>query len=73
MIFYLEGSNVGFTFYFLRDGARDWWEEVGHSLGAMVMASMTWDDFMIMFGVDFALAIEVMHLARDFQDLRQTT
>ena len=31
--FFPEGSNVGFASCLLRDGSRDWWEEVGHFVG----------------------------------------
>lgn len=72
MSFFLKGLKVGFSFYLLRDGAHDQWEEVGHYLVMAGMVVMTWDDFVVRFRVKFSLDIKVQQLAREFQDLRRT-
>lgn len=62
---------MGFVFCILRDRARDLWEEVGRALGDKVVMTMTWTDFLMRLGVDFAPAIEVQLLAREFQNMCQ--
>ena len=64
---------MGFASCLLRDQTRDWWEEVGRALGSVVMVAMTWEEFVTRFQEEFAPAIEVQQLAKEFQDLRQTT
>lgn len=73
MSFYPEGSKVRFAAGCLRDRARDWWESVGDSLGAPTIEAMTWSDFVTRFKAEFALAVELQQLAREFLDMRQTT
>lgn len=57
--FFSEGLNMGFTSCLLRDGAHEWWEEVGHSLGYESVAAMSWIKFLSRFKVDFAPTIKV--------------
>nr|KAJ0216168.1 hypothetical protein LSAT_V11C300131450 [Lactuca sativa] len=71
--FCMNGSKVRFAAACLRDRARDWWESVGDSLGASVVEAMTWSDFVTRFREDFAPAVELQQLAREFLDMRQTT
>ena len=69
-----EGDKVRLVSCLLKDRARDWWEEVGHAIGDDVdLDAMTWTDFSTRFRAEFALGIEVQQLAREFQDLTQTT
>ncbi|XP_052621903.1 uncharacterized protein LOC111883756 [Lactuca sativa] len=68
-----DGSKVRFAAACLRDRARDWWESVGDSLGASVIEAMTWSDFVTRFRAEFAPAVELQQLAREFLDMRQTT
>ena len=71
--FYPEGSKVRFDVGCLRGRAKDWWESVGDSLGAPTIEAMTWSDFVTKFRVEFAPAVELQQLAREFLDMRQTT
>ncbi|KAL7585243.1 hypothetical protein Lser_V15G45405 [Lactuca serriola] len=70
---YPEEAKVRLASYLLKDKAHDWWEEVGYALGGEYVDAMTWDDFSSSFRVEFAPVIEVQQLAREFQDLFQTT
>ena len=67
------GSKVRFATGCLRDRAWDWWESVGDSLGALAVEAMTWSDFVTRFRAEFAPAVELQQLAREFLDMRQTT
>lgn len=40
MSFYLEGSKVRFATSLLWDWVPDWWEEVDHALGAVVIEAI---------------------------------
>ena len=71
--FCLEGSKVRFAAGCLRDKARDLWESVGDSLGASAIEAMTWSEFVTRFRAEFAPAVELQQLAREFLDMRQTT
>ena len=42
-------------------------------MGDVTADSMTWEDFVLRFRAEFAPVIEVQQLAREFQDIRQTT
>lgn len=64
-----EGSKTKFATCLLRDGARDYWDEVGHALGVEAIEAMTWEKFFTIFREKLVPAIEVWHLAREFQDL----
>ena len=68
-----EGSKVRYAAGCLRDRARDWWESVGDSMGASAIEAMTWSDFVARFRAEFAPAVELQQLAREFLDMRQTT
>ena len=69
-----EGDKVRLASCLLKDRARDWWEEVGHTIGDdAALDAMTWADFSTRFRAEFAPVIEVQQLAREFQDLTQTT
>lgn len=48
----------------MKDKACDWWEEVDHELGGEAVETVTWEDFMMRFKVEFSLLIEVQQLAR---------
>ena len=48
-------------------------EKVGHALGAKVVEAMTWHDFVTRFIMEFAPTLEVQQMAREFEELRQTT
>ena len=70
----LEGDKVRLASCILNDKARNWWEEVGHAIrDDAALDAMTWSDFSASFRAEFAPAIEVQQLAREFQDLRQMT
>lgn len=71
--FFPKGSKVRYAAGCLRDRARDWWESIGDSLGASAVEAMTWSDFVTRFRVEFAPAVELQQLAREFLDMRQTT
>ena len=43
------GPKVRLASSILKDRARDWWEEVGRSVGDVAVNSMTWDDFVTRF------------------------
>ena len=73
MSFYHEGSKVRFATGCLRERARDWWEEVDYALGAPTIEVMTLPDFMTNIRAEFALAVEVKQLAKEFLNMRQTT
>ena len=68
-----ERSEVRYAAGCLRDRARDWWESVGDSLGASAVEAMTWSDFVTKFRAELAPAVELLWLAREFLDMRQTT
>ena len=69
-----EGDKVRLAPCLLKDRARDWWEEVRRAIGDdAVLDAMNWSDFTVRFRADFAPVIEVQQLAREFQDLQQTT
>ena len=57
----------------MKDIDRDCREEFGRVVCNDVVDSMTWDDFTTRCRAEFAPVIEVQQLAREFQDLRQTT
>ena len=42
-------------------------------MGASAVEAMTWSDFVTRFRPEFALAVELQQLAREFLDMRQTT
>lgn len=50
---------MGFVSCLLRDQSRDLWEEVARALGDEVAMAMTWTNFLMRLGVDFAPANEV--------------
>ena len=54
---------------FLRERAQDWWEEFGYTFGAPTIEATTWPDFVTRFRVEFAPAIEVKKLAKEFLDM----
>ena len=64
---------MGFASCLLRDIAQAWWDEVTQAVGTTIVTVMTWEDFVQRFDREFAPAIEVHQLAREFQDLCQTT
>ena len=69
-----KGDKVRLASCLLKDRARDWWEEIGHALGDdAALDAMTWSDFSARFRAEFSPIIEVQQLAREFQDLTQTT
>ena len=68
-----KGSKVRFAVGYLRKRAQDWWEEVGYALGSPAIEAMTWPDVVTQVRAEFAMAVGVQQLAREFQDLRQTT
>ena len=69
-----KGDKVRLASSLLKDRARDWWEEVGHAIGDdATLDAMTWADFTTRFRVEFAPVIKLQQLAREFQDLTQTT
>ena len=61
-----EEAKVGVASYLLKERAYDWWEEVCHALGGEYILTMTCDDFVMRFKVEFVLVIEVQQLAREF-------
>ena len=50
----------------LRGRARDWLEEVTREVGSAGVTVMTWDNFVRRFDREFAPAIEVQQLVREF-------
>ncbi|CAH1431387.1 unnamed protein product [Lactuca virosa] len=69
-----EGDKVRLASCLLKGRAHDWWEEVGHAIGDdTTLDTMTWADLTTRFRAEFAPVIEVQQLAREFQDLQQTT
>ena len=44
-----NGTKVRLSSCVLKDRARDWWEEVGRSVGDEAVDLMTWDDFVTRF------------------------
>ena len=54
-----EEAKVRLASCFLKDINQDWWEEVGHTLGSVVIELMIWEDFVIRFQAEFAPMIEV--------------
>lgn len=50
----------------MRERAWDWWEESGYAMGSLAIESMNWSDFVTRFQAEFALAVEVQQLAREF-------
>ena len=66
MSFCPEGSKVRFASCILKDRAQDWWEEVDFALGGEALETMTWDEFVTRFRVEFSPTIEVKQLAREF-------
>ena len=71
--FFPKGSKVRFVVVCLRELARDWWEEVGDTLGAPATVAMTWSNFVTIFRAEFASVVEVQQLAQEFLYMRQTT
>lgn len=71
--FFLDCLKTIFHTCFMRDGARDWQEEVSHALGAMDLEAINWKNFVTRFKDDFVPAIEVLQLGREFQYLQETT
>lgn len=51
--------KVIFAFCLLKDRARDWWDEVYHTLGSEAVETMTWEDFVMRYRDEFTLVIEV--------------
>lgn len=49
MSFYPDGLRVRFASCLLGDQSRNWWEEVGHALGAEVGEAMSLSDFVSRF------------------------
>ena len=56
---YPDGEKVRLASFLLKDGAQDWWDEFGRSVGDTGVGSMAWDDFVSRFRVNFSLVIEV--------------
>lgn len=67
--FFPKVENVGFTSCMLRDRARDWWEEVIHTVGTTRLVELNWAEFVRRFYLVFAPSIEVQWLVRGLQDL----
>ena len=42
-------------------------------MGALAIEAMTWSDFVARFRAEFAPAVELQQLAREFIDMRQMT
>lgn len=61
-----ERSKVRFVVGCLRERARDWWEAVGDTLGAPSIEAITWSDFVSRFQAEFAPAVEVQQMTREF-------
>ena len=70
---YPDGDKVILASCLLKDRAQEWWQEVGRAVGDDVVDVISWDDFSTRFRAKFAPVIEVQQLAREFEDLRQTT
>ena len=57
----------------MKDRAQDLWQEIGNELGDDVVDDMSWDEFSTRFQAEFAPAIEVQQLVREFLDLLLVT
>ena len=44
-----DGEKVRIASCLLKDTGRDWWEEVGRTVGDATVDLMTWDDFVMIF------------------------